>query len=131
MRWMLDTNAVSDLLRGQTGVTRRVASARVGTICLSAVTTAELHYGLARRPGQRALHKAVHQLLLRMPTLPWNGHIAEEYGSLRALLEAQSRPLSTLDTMIAAHARQLALTLVSRDKAFAQVPALKLEDWHA
>lgn len=131
MFWMLDTNAVSDLLRGEAGLTRRVADTRVGTVCLSAVTAAELHYGLARRPGQRALHEAVRQLLLLVPTLPWTEEVAGTYGSLRAQLETGGRSLSALDTMIAAHARHLELTLVSHDRAFAQVPGLRLEDWHA
>ena len=46
------------------------------------------------------------------------------------MLEAQGINLSDFDMMIAAHAVAVDATLVSRDKAFAQVPErLRLEVW--
>ena len=44
-------------------------------------------------------------------------------------LESAGKPLSALDTMLAAQALAEDLVLVSNDRAFAQVPQLKLEDW--
>lgn len=129
MPWMLDTNAVSDLLKGNAGVAERVRATPIGAIHLSAVTVGELHYGLAKRPRRRLLHEAVEQLLLRVQISPWTAETAQTYGALRAALEAKATPLAALDTMIAAHAKQLGCTLVSHDRAFGQVAGLKLEDW--
>lgn len=129
MVWMLDTNAVSDLLNGDPGVQQRLAGTHVGEVYLSAVTAGELHYGLAKRPGKSRLHEAVRQLLLRMQVADWTEGVAGTYGQLRAELEAEGRKLAALDTMIAAHAKHLSLTLVSNDKAFRQVPDLAIEDW--
>lgn len=127
--WMLDNNTVSDLLKAMPAVLTRLAAVPVGSVCLSAVTAGELHYGLAKRPDKRALHAAVQQLLLRVPVLPWTQAVAEEYGLLRASLESKGRTLGALDMMIAAHAKQSGCVLVSNDAAFSQVDHLNVEDW--
>lgn len=129
MAWMLDTNAVSDLIKGNAAIAERLATVDGGVIHLSAVTVGELHYGLARRPHKRGLHEAVKQLLLRVQIAAWTADTAEIYGRLRAELESAGKPLGALDTMIAAHAKQLGFTLVSHDKAFGYVKGLRLEDW--
>ncbi|MBQ0934396.1 type II toxin-antitoxin system VapC family toxin [Ideonella paludis] len=129
IRFMLDTNTVSDLLKGHAGVLHAVSQKPMAELCVSAITEAELRYGLAKRPQATRLHESVRQLLLRVQTLSWDAAVAQRYGMLRADLEAQGKTLSALDMQIAAHALALGLTLVSRDKAFAQVPALHLEDW--
>lgn len=131
MGWMLDTNAVSDLLKGQDRIRARLAEVAVGDVFLSAVTAGELHYGLAKRPGMSALRESVHQLLLRVHVSPWTNEVAETYGVLRASQESQGRPLASLDTMIAAHAKHLGLILVSNDKAFRHIPGLAIEDWRS
>ncbi|NCN71882.1 MAG: type II toxin-antitoxin system VapC family toxin, partial [Betaproteobacteria bacterium] len=66
--------------------------------------------------------------------LPWDEDVAACYGEFCASLEAQGINLSDFDMMIAAHAVALDVTLVSRDKAFAQMPTgvnqrLRLEVW--
>jgi len=129
MRWMLDTNTVSDLLRARSPVLQRVSEQPMATLCVSAVTEAELRFGLAKRPDAVRLHEAVRQLLLRVQPLPWDSAVAAVYGRLRAELERQGRPLSPLDLQIAAHALAQGATLVTRDRAFAQVPGLRVVDW--
>jgi len=66
--------------------------------------------------------------------LPWDERVATCYGALCSTLESQGINLSDFDMMIAAHAVVVDAILVSRDKAFARVPAgttqrLKLEVW--
>jgi tRNA(fMet)-specific endonuclease VapC len=63
--------------------------------------------------------------------LPWGEEVATCYGKFCATLEAQGINLSDFDMMIAAHAVAVNATLVSRDKAFSQVPEprLALEIW--
>jgi tRNA(fMet)-specific endonuclease VapC len=63
-----------------------------------------------------------------MDVLPWDEAVARCYGELCSTLEAQGINLSGFDMMIAAHAMAVNATLVSRDKAFAQLPGrLQLE----
>lgn len=129
MIWMLDTNAVSDLIRIHAILSRRVKSVPMSQLAISTITEAELLYGLAKRPNAKTLHIAVHELLLRVNVLPWTHEAAQRYGVLRATLEERGKSLSALDCLIAAHALSFGATLITRDKAFRQVPNLRVEDW--
>jgi tRNA(fMet)-specific endonuclease VapC len=132
LRYMLDTNVVSHIMQGRdAGLLARLTGVPVGKAVISSVTLAELEYGLHRKGQPVRLKNALIQVLLRMDVLPWDERVATCYGELCATLEAQGINLSDIDMMIAAHASAVDATLVSRDKAFAQVPAqrLKLEIW--
>ena len=128
-RWILDTNIVSLLVRGNAVVLRNVTSKPMISQCISAVTAGELSYGLARRPEATQLRRAVEEFLLRVDVLPWDALVANRYGDLRANMEAKGKSLSALDMQIAAHAVERELTLVTNDQAFDHVPGLQLEDW--
>lgn len=130
---MLDTHVVSHIMQGRDAqLLARLTAVPVGQAVLSSVTLAELEYGLHRKGQPVRLRNALTQVLLRMDVLPWDEDVATCYGKLCATLEAQGITLSDFDMMIAAHAITAKATLVSRDKAFPQVPAnqsLRLEIW--
>ncbi len=134
-RYMLDTNVVSHIMQGRDAeLLVRLTQLSVGQAVMSSVTLAELEYGLQRKGQPARLRNALAQVLLRMDVLPWDEAVATCYGKLCATLEAQGINLSDFDMMIAAHAVALEVTLVSRDKAFAQVSTganqrLRLEIW--
>ena len=55
---------------------------------------------------------------------------ATMYGKIRATLEKRRTPIGSLDTLIAAHALNLQVTLITNNvKEFSRVPDLKLENW--
>lgn len=129
---MLDTNTASYVINEHsTTVRERLAALPMDSIVISAVTQAELLYGLARKGHPAALGNLIREFLLRVETLPWDGHAATVYGDLRASCAAAGISLGALDMMIAAHAVATNATLVTHDKAFARVPdgALAVEDW--
>lgn len=134
-RYMLDTNVVSHIMQGRdAALLAHLTKVPVGQAVMSSVTLAELEYGLHRKGQPVRLRNALTQVLLRIDVLPWGEDVAVCYGELCATLEAQGINLSDFDMMIAAHAVALDATLVSRDKAFAQVSAstpqhLRLEIW--
>lgn len=128
-RYMLDTNIVSHLVRGNAAVDRHIVGVPMAALCISAITEGELLFGLARRPEATRLHTTVHELLLRLETLPWTKAVAGRYGQLRAELAREGKALGTLDMLIAAHAVEQDAVLVTNDGAFAQIEALRLEDW--
>jgi tRNA(fMet)-specific endonuclease VapC len=129
MRYMLDTNVVSQLIRKHPAVVSRVTAAPMAALCISAVTEGELLFGLAKRPAARQLHAAVTEFLKRVDVLPWDSSAAESYGALRASMETQGKPLAALDMLIGAHAASIGAVLVTNDKAFQQVNNLRVEDW--
>jgi tRNA(fMet)-specific endonuclease VapC len=130
-RLMLDTNTVSGLLKGQPNVATRLKAAAAENVCLSVVTEAELLFGVAKRPDAAKLRIAVDELLAAIDVLPWTSATARRYGILRTELERRGRPLGALDMMIAAHAAEHDMTLVTNDRAFGAVLGLRIEDWTA
>ncbi len=128
---MLDTNVVSHIMQGRdAALLARLAQVPVGQVVISSVTLAELEYGLHRKGQPERLKNAMTQVLLRVDVLPWDEAVARCYGAFCSTLEAQGINLSDLDMMIAAHAVAVDAILISRDKAFAHVPAsLRLETW--
>ena len=129
MRYMLDTNIVSHLLRGHREVARRMVAVPMAALCVTAITEGELLYGLAKRPEATRLHRAVREFLRRADVLPWNNACAEHYGTARADMERQGKTLGPLDMLIAAHELSIKAVLVTSDRAFRQVSDLRVEDW--
>jgi tRNA(fMet)-specific endonuclease VapC len=129
-RYILDTNTVSYLIKGLFPSIRRHVNRRTpGTLCISAITEAELRYGLARRPEARNLHSLVEQFLRHVDIPAWDSLAAQRYGNLRAALERGGRTLSRLDLLIAAHALSLGAILVTNDRAFLEIEHLPVVDW--
>lgn len=129
MKYILDTNTVSHLLKKHPKVKQRIQSKPMSSIYISSITEAELHFGLAKRPKATTLHQLVHEFLIRVKILSWDSDTAKYYGSLRANIQQQGKALAPLDLLIAAHALQYKATLITNDKAFRQIDALKIEDW--
>jgi len=129
-RYLLDTNTVSSIIRGDIPlVRRRLVRVPIAQIGISTVTEAELRYGVERRPDAKRLQQVVDEVLIRVSILPWDSAAACEYGKLRATLEREGQPMGNLDMMIGAHAMALSAVLVTNDQAFRRIRKLKLEDW--
>lgn len=130
--YLLDTNQASFLLKGKSPALRaRMLGLRPGEVaCLSAVTEAELLYGVARSPIGDKRMQLLHWFLQLVAIYPWGREEAAVYGRLRSKQEAMGKPLGPFDTQIAAHAIALGAVMVSHDKAFHQVPDLVgVENW--
>lgn len=129
MKYLLDTNTVSFALRGVGGAGARLLATDPADVGVSAITEAELWFGV-QKLGVPRLRRAVEAILASMTVLPVTSEVARRYGVLRAWLEARGRPIGLADTFIAAHAQHLRLTLVTNNtKHLGRVPGLTLEDW--
>ncbi len=128
---MLDTNVCIYLIRARPPeVLRRFEEYEVGEICVSSVTAAELHFGVRKslRPAQN--ERALEQFLLPLEVAGFGLEAAAAYGHIRSVLDERGTPIGPLDTLIAAHAVSLDLTLVTNNvREFARVPGLKLDNW--
>ncbi|MBL8313815.1 MAG: type II toxin-antitoxin system VapC family toxin [Rubrivivax sp.] len=127
---MLDTNALSDLIRNPGGpMVRRLAAEAPDAVCTSIVVACELRFG-ARRRASAALTQRVEQLLASIVVLPLDEPADEHYADIRAALERAGTPIASNDLLIAAHARSRGLTLVTHNlREFERVPGLKTADW--
>jgi tRNA(fMet)-specific endonuclease VapC len=128
--YLLDTNTVSYYIADKPPQVREnLRRANFQSTAVSAITEAELRYGVARKPGAMRRRTSVESFLGDVLILPWDSVAARAYGQLRADQERKGRPLSVEDLMIPAHALSLGLTLVTHDSVFAYVDGLKTEDW--
>jgi tRNA(fMet)-specific endonuclease VapC len=128
---LLDTNAISDLMRDHPQVKARIGK-HTDPILTSVVAVGEIHYGLERLPtGKKRTHleaRAQH-LLMSLRIEPITEPIAIAYGRLKASLESQGLNLDDNDLWIAASAMTLGLLLVTRDAIFTRIAGLQVEDW--
>lgn len=131
MLYMLDTNIASHVIKGDIAEVReRLIAVPMHSVTISAVTQAELFYGLAKRSYPKGLSLRVHEFMLRVRVLDWDRDAAVSYSQLRVICERSGVVLSPLDYMIAAHALSSGAVLVTRDKAFGRVPdGLSVEEW--
>ncbi len=128
--YMLDTNIASYAIKGDLPTVRKqLLSMPMSQVCISAVTKAELLYGVTKRPNAKDLKTAVDEFLLRIDSLSWDDESARHYASLRNSLERRGKSLGNMDMMIAAHALSVKAILVTADKAFSSVEQLTLENW--
>jgi tRNA(fMet)-specific endonuclease VapC len=127
--YMLDTNTVSHLIRGNTAVRAQFQKVSMAELCISAITEGELRFGCAKRPESQRLHAIVREFLSRLDILPWDSAAAEAYGALRASLEGEGRGLGNLDMLIAAHAISAGATLVTNDAALRKLKHVDSVDW--
>ncbi|MGD1079552.1 MAG: type II toxin-antitoxin system VapC family toxin [Candidatus Sulfotelmatobacter sp.] len=131
MRYLLDTNIVSDLVRNPQGKValhiRKVGEAQVST---SIIVAAELRYGAAKK-GSTRLSAQLEAVLGALEVLPFETPADAAYGLLRTRLEQAGRPIGANDLLIAAQALSLGYTIVTDDneKEFARVEDLRRENW--
>ena len=130
MRFLLDTNILSSLIRDPQGrIAERIKIVGEQSICTSIVVAAELRYGAAKKASPR-LTEQVEAVLGVIEILPLELPVDEIYGSIRTQLELAGTPVGGNDLLIAAHAITLDLTLVSdNEREFARVAGLRIENW--
>ena len=130
MRYLLDTNILSDLVRNPQGrVAQHIREIGEAQVCTSIIVAAELRYGAAKKQSPR-LTAQLEAVLGALEVLPLEAPIDTAYGALRARLEKAGTPIGANDLLIAAQALALGYTLVTdNEKEFAQVKDLPRENW--
>lgn len=131
MKCLLDTNICIGIINGkEPELRRKIKSMNKGDVVICSVVKAELLYGV-KKSQQRA--KNEHRLgvfFSQVQSLPFDDDSADQYGSLRALLEQAGITVGANDLMIAAIAQQHRLAVVTRnEREFGMIPTLKIEIW--
>jgi tRNA(fMet)-specific endonuclease VapC len=130
---MLDTDISSYIIRKRPeSVRARFREVDSAQLCISAVSEAELLYGVKAKGSPRGLASTVTDFLRRLTVLDWSRAAARHYAEIRAQLESGGTPIGSMDLMIAAHARCAGAVLVTNnERHFRRVPGLKVENWAA
>ena len=130
MRFLLDTNIVSDLVRHPRGrIADRIAEVGEQHICTSIIVAAELRYGAAKK-GSSRLTAQLEAVLDALDVLVLEAPVDIVYGELRARLEQDGQPMGGNDLLIAAHAVALGHTVVTdNEREFSRIDDLRVENW--
>ena len=128
MAFLIDTNIAIHARVGHAAVLGKLASHR-GAVLISALSLAEMHRGLYKKPIYALTRKSRLDVLLRfIAVLPFDTGAAEAYGLLIAQCGwARGRDV---DWMIAAHAISTNSVLVTNNLSdFRDIPGLTIQDW--
>lgn len=116
--------------RQPASVARQFAKCRQGEVVISAITLAELEYGVccSSEATQLQNRKALAALVKMIPSVPFAEPAAQAYAAVKAA--APDRKRDALDKLIASHAISLGLTLVTNNlDDFRVYPDISLENW--
>jgi tRNA(fMet)-specific endonuclease VapC len=130
VRYLLDTNIVSGLLRDPHGpIADQIRSVGEDAICTSIIVAAELRYGVAKK-GSPKLAAQLEAVLGALETISLEAPVDEAYGRIRTQLERQGTPIGANDLLIAAQALSLGYTLVTdNEREFDRVEGLSIANW--
>ena len=132
MKYLLDTNICIYIINEKPeDVLRKFEQYPVHEFSISSITHAELQYGIEKSKNRNKNQDALNEFLLPLTILPFHGEkLVKCYGEIRTLLESTGKIIGPLDTLIAAHALSLDLTIISNNiREFSRIPSLKCENW--
>jgi tRNA(fMet)-specific endonuclease VapC len=131
--YVLDTNVVSELMKGTAGVIGRLSSTARDDVTVPQPVLAEIAFGLARLPKSRRradLEARFDLIRAELPRADWTDQVSDAYGAIKASLQRQGQRIEEFDAAIAAHALATGAVLVTANRAhMARVPGLRIEDW--
>jgi tRNA(fMet)-specific endonuclease VapC len=130
VRYLLDTNVLSALVRDPRGVVlKRIRQVGEANVLTSIIVAAELRYGAAKKGSPRLLAQ-LEAVLEVLEVAPLDAPADAIYGDIRAQLEKSGRPIGGNDLLIAAHALSLECAVVTDNRReFERVEGLIVEDW--
>ena len=132
MKYLLDTNICIYIINEKPKkILRKFELYPVHEFAISSITHAELQFGVEKSKKKDINQNALDEFLLPLTILPFHGkNLVVCYGEIRAFLESKGKTIGPLDTLIAAHALSLDLTIISNNiKEFSRIRNLKCENW--
>lgn len=131
MQVLLDTNICIYMIKNKPPEVRKhFERFAPGDIAISAITVAELQYGVEKSAAREKNALALEAFLLPLEIAPFDTGAALVYGNIRAELERQGKPIGGMDMLIAAQAVAQNFTLITHNlKEFERVPTLRCETW--
>ncbi len=131
-RYLLDTNAVGDLINHRCGVDVRAKDARLrgAVVGTCEPVAAELYFGVENSATRDENLAKLRHALAGLKCWPLTRAASQEFGRLAAILKREGRVIGPMDILIASIAITLSnCIIVSKDKDMPQIPGLTVENW--
>jgi len=133
MIWMLDTNILVYFMNRKPGfekIARRMSGRSHGEVRSSAITLAELRFGIERGEFRAENEAALNGLLEFLQIDDFPAGAAGDFGEIKTALLTGGKPIGPYDLLIAAHARYIGAVLVTNnEREFRRVPRLSVQNW--
>jgi tRNA(fMet)-specific endonuclease VapC len=133
VKFILDTNAVSELMKGTAATVERLVATTPADVAVPQPVLAEIAFGIERLPRSKrrtALQARFDLVRSELARAEWTDAVSEAYGRIKAALERRGRRIEDFDAAIAAHAVAAGATLVTANVGhMTRVPGLRTEDW--
>jgi len=133
VKYVLDTNVVSLLMKGDRNVIGRLKAVSRADVCMPQPVVAEITYGiqrLSRSKRKDALAARFDLVKSEIGRLPWSDEVSEAFGAIKSGLERKGERIEDFDAAVAAHAWAKGYVLVTANmKHMTRVPGLQVEDW--
>ena len=131
MKYLLDTNICIYAQNRNAAILSHIKEAWQDGIAISAITLAELEYGVQHSGAPERNAIALAKFLSIVEVLPFDSSAAIEYGDICSTLRKNGITIGTMDMLIAAHGRSEKLTVVTHNtREFERVDGLQLADWY-
>jgi len=114
------------------GLMEKLKKNRKKGFYISSITLAEMEYGIenAAKEYKEKNRMALMEFLSIFEIKDFDENAAIEYGILKKDLKDRNCLIGSLDMLIAAHAKSLKMTLVTKNTGeFERIKGLKIEDW--
>ena len=133
MKLVLDTNAVSALMKGDLRVVERLKERSKDEVSVPQPVLAEIAYGIERLPKSKrkdVLQERFDLVRSELARSEWTDEVSESFGRIKATLEKKGRRIEDFDAAIAAHALARGAILVTANlDDMTRISGLTVEDW--
>lgn len=126
-KFLLDTNIVSALLKGEAGIADNIDKAE--SVFLPIIVIGELYYGAAFSTQVEKNTSELKKITGLYQALSLDEETTIVYGNIKSALRKKGKPIPENDIWIAAIAVQNDLPLVTRDNHFKEIDDLSLIAW--
>lgn len=129
--YLLDTNICIYLInKNPKHVVEHIKSLKPHQIKLSAISLAEMEYGVSKSRDREKNRQALVHFVSAFDIIELNDSDAEVYGLIRAGLERRGQIIGPYDMQIAAQSISRDLILVTNNTSeFSRISNIKLENW--
>ena len=127
-KYLLDTNIIAAWLKGEKGVTDKIAKDK-RQIQIPVIVIGELYYGAMYSTHTQKNVEDIETIISNFDVLPIDVDTTIVYGEIKAALRKKGKPLPENDIWIAAIAQRYKLTIITRDKHFKEIESITVKSW--
>jgi tRNA(fMet)-specific endonuclease VapC len=130
MRYLLDTNIVSEMMNNPQGrIMASISDVGEDKVFTSILVVSEIRYGIEKKGSQRLVIR-LSQNLEELTVERFEAPADEHYAFIRNETRKKGTNVGQMDMLIAAHAMALGAILVTGNaRELSYVPGLKIENW--